>query len=148
MVMMVMTIMGLLERILQWFGGGKPDEVETIYGNGLAGYTLGEDEPGGTVTSIWDVLRFKENTQAFHLKDVVGFDEWVGMVEVKRRIQEVFGVVYKNDRSLYPYIKTLVDAGLFETVRSDGKQKWRRKELLVKLKKKKQSEAEKALATN
>ena len=97
------------------------------------------------VYSIWDYLAFVANTQAFHLSKVIGFDEWVSMDEIKRRIRELFAVDYKNDRSLYPYIKTLVDSGLFETSNVGGKRKWRKKDLLIKAKKQKQKEKEPAL---
>lgn len=102
---------------------------------------------GEEIHSIWDYLKFIENTQAFHLTSVIGFEEWVSMEEIKRRVKELFSVEYKNERSLYPYIKTLVDCGLFEVSNIGGKRKWRRKELLivVKAKKKKQIEEVKTL---
>ena len=54
------------------------------------------------IHSVWDYLEFKQNTQAYHLSAVLGFDEWVDMTEIRRRVKEVFGVEYKNERSLYP----------------------------------------------
>jgi hypothetical protein len=92
------------------------------------------------IHSLWDYLSFIENTQAFHLKSVIGFNEWVSMDEIKRRIYEIFGVSYKNERSLYPYIKTMVDVGLLESINVGGKRKWRKKELIIKIKKKKKSQ--------
>ena len=97
------------------------------------------------VYSIWDYLAFIANTQAFHLSKVIGFDEWVSMEEIKRRVKELFGVNYKNDRSLYPYIKTLVDSGLFEASNVGGKRKWRKKDLLIKSKKQTEKEKQPAL---
>lgn len=95
-----------------------------------------------SISTIWDFLEFADNTQAFHLINVLGFDEWIDMWEIRRRIEEIFGIKYKNERSLYPYIKTLVDLGLVEASNIGGKRKWRKKEALIELKKKKKLEAE------
>jgi hypothetical protein len=95
-------------------------------------------EEGKTVEeiySLWDYLAFKENTQAFHLTNVVGFDEWVDMGEIRRRISELFQINYKNERSLYPYLKTLVDIGLVESTSIGGRMRWRKKDLIIKIKK-------------
>lgn len=100
--------------------------------------------------SIWNFLSVKENTQAFHLKEVIGFEEWVDMEEIRRRIFELFGIQYKNERSLYPHLKTLVDLDLFETTDIGGRRKWRKKDRFLKIKTKKEKEAkqtEKAKAT-
>ncbi|MFH1240669.1 MAG: hypothetical protein V1672_05685 [Candidatus Diapherotrites archaeon] len=94
------------------------------------------------IHSIWDYLKFHEHTQAHHLVNVVGFDEWVSMEEIRRRVRELFSVEYKNERSLYPYIKTLVDIGLMETSNVGGKRKWRKKDLMIKIKVRKKKEAE------
>ena len=94
------------------------------------------------IHNIWDFLEFLPNTQAFHLEKVIGFEEWVTMDEIRRRIMELFNVNYKNERSLYAYIKTMVDCGLLETTSIGGKRKWRKRDLIVKLKKKKSQEKE------
>jgi hypothetical protein len=86
------------------------------------------------IHSVWDYLDFRENTQAHHLTSVIGFEELVDMDEIRRRIQEQFHVEYKNERSLYPYLKTLVDIGLFETLDVGGKRKWRKKTVLIRRK--------------
>ncbi len=91
--------------------------------------------------SIWNFLEIRENTQAFHLKEVIGFEEWVDMEEIRRRIFELFGIQYKNERSLYPHLKTLVDLNLFETTDVGGRRKWRKKDLFLRLKAKKEKEA-------
>ncbi len=116
-----------LEKIASWA------EKETIYG---------DESPseGKKVISLWDYLSFNENTQAFHLISVIGFDEWCDMQEIRRRIKEIFGIEYKNEKSLYPYIKTLVDSNLLEKNSIGGKMQWRKKELLFEIRKK---EAEK-----
>lgn len=86
-----------------------------------------------TIKSIWDFLQFNEHTQAFHLASVIRFDEWATMDEIRRRIFELFQVDYENERSLYPYLKTMVDIGLIETNSIGGKRKWRKKDMLVKI---------------
>ncbi len=101
------------------------------------------------IHSVWDYIKLNENTQAFHICAVLGFEEWVPMDEILRRIKEVFGMDYKNDRSLYPYIKTLVDVGLVETSSVGGKKKWRKRDVLIKAKTKKsltEEQAEQATA--
>lgn len=85
------------------------------------------------IHSIWDYLSFTAHSQAYHICNVLGFEEWVPMDEILRRIKELFGVEYQNERSLYPYIKTLVDCNLLETSGFAGKKHWRKKELLVKI---------------
>ena len=87
------------------------------------------------IHSVWDYLEFKQNTQAFHLSAVLGFDEWVDMEEIRRRVKDLFGVEYKNERSLYPYLKTLTDVGLMENNSVGGRMQWRKHDLLLKVKK-------------
>lgn len=118
--------MGFFEKILAFFGKkelGTTKLEKTIYES--------RKDEQTEVHSVWDYLKFIENTQAFHLTSVVGFEEWVAMDELKRRIKDLFNIEYENERSLYPYIKTLVDCGLFEMSNVGGKRKWRRKELLI-----------------
>lgn len=86
-----------------------------------------------SIHSLWDFLVFQENTQAYHIVNVVGFDEWVDMEEIRRRIKEIFNVEYLNERSLYPYIKTLVDIGFLETINVGGRRKWKKRELLIEV---------------
>ena len=85
------------------------------------------------IHSIWDYLSFTAHSQAYHICNVLGFEEWVPMDEILRRVKELFGVEYQNERSLYPYIKTLVDCNLLESSGFAGKKHWRKKELLVKI---------------
>ena len=66
-----------MDKIKQW-----SDIEETIYP---------EDTPEESKTdiySIWDFLSFSDNTQAFHLINVIGFDEWVDMEEIRRICKE------------------------------------------------------------
>ena len=67
---------------------------------------------------------------------MLGFDEWVDMTEIRRRIKELFRVEYKNERSLYPYLKTLTDVGLMESNSIGGRMQWRKHDLMVKINKK------------
>lgn len=94
------------------------------------------------ILSVWDVLKFNDNTQAFHLSSVIRFDEWVTMDEIRRRIFELFQIDYQNERSLYPYLKTLVDIGLIESTNIGGKRKWRKKDLLIKIEKEEEEKQE------
>ena len=96
---------------------------------------VSESKKSIEVRSIWDFLQFNEHTQAFHLASVIRFDEWATMDEVRRRIFELFQIDYENERSLYPYLKTMVDIGLIETNNIGGKRKWRKKDLLIKIEK-------------
>ena len=58
------------------------------------------------------------------------FEEWITMEEILRRVNELFGIQYQNERSLYPYLKTLVDAGMLEASMLGGKMRWRKKNLM------------------
>lgn len=86
------------------------------------------------IHTVWDYLKFQENTQAFHISSVIGFEEWISMEEMRRRIKDVFGIDYLNNRSLYAYIKTMGDIGLFEIINTGGKRRWRKRELLIRIK--------------
>jgi hypothetical protein len=127
-----MALKKIIQKILKIFKKSqKKEENQPIYETEAE-----EKEETIKIYSIWDFLNFIENTQAFHLKSVIGFNEWVSMDEIMRRIQEVFNIKYKNERSLYPYIKTMTDIGLLETINVGGKRKWRKKEILIKIKEK------------
>jgi hypothetical protein len=106
--------------------------------------TVSDTKKAIEVHSIWDFLQFNEHTQAFHLASVIRFDEWVTMDEIRRRIFELFQVDYENERSLYPYLKTMVDIGLIETNSIGGKRKWRKKDLLIKIEKEAKEEQKQA----
>ncbi|MFA5357998.1 MAG: hypothetical protein WC308_03680 [archaeon] len=134
---------GLLEKIKTFLRLGKtskkaPLEQEELY-----------KEPEKKIVeihSIWDFLKTNENTQALHLISVIRFDEWATMEEIRQRIFELFHIDYKNERSLYPYLKTMVDLGLMEINNIGGKRKWRKKDLLIKIERKKKSEGEEEAA--
>ena len=129
--------MGILDTIKQLLG-----LKAKIQENPSQMAVVSEPKKSVEVRSIWDFLQFNEHTQAFHLASVIRFDEWATMDEIRRRIFELFQVDYENERSLYPYLKTMVDIGLFETNNIGGKRKWRKKDLLIKIEKE-EKEAEK-----
>ena len=135
----IMGIISFLKEILR----SKPSE--TAEQGAISVDKTTEEAQMPEIHSVWDYLKTNENTQVFHLSKVIGFDEWVSMEEIRRRILEIFGAEYKNSRSLYAYIKALTDLGLFETSNIGGTRKWRKKELLIKvLSKKKKKELEEA----
>ena len=129
--------MNLLDKIFAFFSGRKELKQPELakYAEELTIYEA-SDKPLEVeeIYSIWDYLQFIENTQAAHIKDVIGFDEWVSMDEIRRRVLELFGINYKNEKSLYAYVKTLTDVGLLETINVGGKRKWRKRALLIKIK--------------
>ncbi len=86
--------------------------------------------PQYKVINVWNYLTFKEGSQAHHITKVLDFEEWIPMEEILRRVNELFGIQYQNERSLYPYLKTLVDAGLLEASMQGGKMRWRKKNLM------------------
>lgn len=85
-----------------------------------------------TYTDIWQYIKPKENTQAEHILSVVSFDDWQDMDDIRKAIKNKFFIEYKHEKSLYPYIKTLVDIGLLEISSVGGKRKWKKKELSIK----------------
>ena len=107
-----------------------------------------ENEEVEEIHSVWDYLSFLDNSQAAHLSAVLSFEEWISMDEILRRIRDIFHMDYKNIRSLYPYIKTLVDVGLVETSNVGGRKKWRKKDILIKLQGKKEGEKINAIMLN
>ncbi len=86
--------------------------------------------PQYKVINVWSYLKFKEGSQAHHIIKVLDFEEWITMEEILRRVNELFGIQYQNERSLYPYLKTLVDAGMLEANMLGGKMRWRKKNLM------------------
>jgi len=124
---LVRSIIGLFHKADDW----SAKEEKRVYEAKEAGNSGNIDE----IHSIWDYLNFRQNTQAFHLASVLGFDEWVDMIEIRRRIKEIFGADYKNERSLYPYLKTLTDMGLMESNSIGGRMQWRKHDQLINIKK-------------
>jgi len=90
------------------------------------------DEFISNYSNVWQYIIPKENTQAEHVLSVITFDEWEDMDQIRNKIKERFSIEYKHEKSLYPYIKTLVDIGLLETSSVGGKRKWKKKNLMIK----------------
>ena len=134
--------MGLFDFLKQMFGIKAKVQEKVVERPQVS-----EGKRGVEIRSIWDFLQFNEHTQAFHLASVIRFDEWATMDEIRRRIFELFQVDYENERSLYPYLKTMVDIGIIETSNIGGKRKWRKKDLLIKIEKEeKEAQKQEALA--
>lgn len=89
--------------------------------------------------NIWEYIKPKENTQAQHILSVVILDDWLDMDQIREKIKNLFFIEYKHEKSLYPYIKTLVDIGLLETTSVGGKRKWKKKNLNINTKNFKES---------
>ena len=142
-----MIMMGILKFFKHIF---SKEDLPTEITKAIKEDIYQEEEEGNQkkikIASIWDYLAFNENTQAAHLASVIRFDEWVSMDEIRRRIWDLFQIDYKNERSLYPYLKTMVDLGLIETSNIGGKRKWRKKDLLIKIDKKKKEREEIAIS--
>jgi len=130
----MMIIKTILRKLIHAFKGIEEWAEEPKAKMGATAGEIKQNEEKHEVQSVWDYLTPKENTQAAHLVTTVGFEEWVEMLEIKRRVKELFGMDYKNERSLYPYVKTMADCGLFEFSDVGGKRKWKKKALLLKLK--------------
>ena len=141
----VITIMFLIDFLQKIFGRAPEASSQNTAATEQSIYGA-NDSIIEEIHSIWDYIKMNEHTQASHIASVLGFDEWISMDEILRRIREIFGMDYKNDRSLYPYIKTLVDVGLVETSSVGGKKKWRKKDTLIKARARREEEKEKEKA--
>jgi len=126
---------GIIKKIRAIFG---PKEKLTEKSSYETIYEEIEKEEKEEIHSLWNYFKISENSQAAHLSAVVGFYEWITMEDIRNKIKEFFGIEYKNERSLYPYIKTFVDLGLFETTDIGGRRKWRKKEVIIRTKSKKE----------
>ena len=141
-----MSLISLIKRII----GIEQKNEKPVINTPTAEIYKENEEMEIQIVSIWDVLNIQEHTQAKHLVSVIPYDEWVSMDEIRRRIWDIFQIEYKNDRSLYPYLKTMVDLWLIETSNIGGRRKWRKRDLLIKKseKKKKTEEIEQKIALN
>lgn len=126
-------MMGLIKILKNLFNKKTNINTNKINSEETQIYTENKETIQKTIISVWDVINCTEHTQAYHLVNVIPFDEWIDMNEIKRRIWDFFQIEYKNDRSLYPYLKTMVDLGIIETGNIGGKRKWRKKDLLIKI---------------
>jgi hypothetical protein len=87
------------------------------------------------INTIWDILKIKENTQAEHIIKSTPSDKWVTMDEIRNNIKIQFNVEYSNEKSLYPYLKTLVDIDLIRVNNQGKKRTWKRNVIVIKNKK-------------
>lgn len=137
---------GIFSRIKNLIFGSK-EEVEIIkkddsiiqvdnHKTQNLGHLKSEEihEEGEVFEDIWNHIDPSKNTQAHHVLSVISFNEWTDMEEIRARIKQMFFIEYKNEKSLYPYIKTLTDIGLLETTSVGGKRKWKKKEIVIRIK--------------
>lgn len=83
------------------------------------------------INTIWDIIKARENTQAEHIINCLPDDEWVDMVDLKNRIKLQYNVEYQNEKSLYPYIKTLTDINLVKVNNSGKKRTWKKNIIII-----------------
>lgn len=122
--------MGLFSKIKSLFVKNNMPQIITTNVN--TNEIIDRNEFISNYSNVWEYIKPKENTQAEHVLTVITFDEWQDMDEIRKKIKDKFFIEYKHEKSLYPYIKTLVDIGLLETNSVGGKRKWKKKELAIK----------------
>ena len=83
------------------------------------------------INTIWDVIKAKENTQAEHIINCLPEDQWIDMEELKQRIKLQYNIEYQNEKSLYPYIKTLTDINLIKLNNAGKKRTWKKNIILI-----------------
>jgi len=83
------------------------------------------------INTIWDVIKIKENTQAEHIINCLVEDQWIDMEELKQRIKLQYNIEYQNEKSLYPYIKTLTDINLIKHNNAGKKRTWKKNIVLI-----------------
>lgn len=126
-----MVTQGIIHWLRRLFGRKEePSKIPMTQTVSTVGTTTPNQKPM-IIRSVWDYLSIRDHTQVFHLINVIGFDEWVDMTEIRRRILEVYTTEYKNEKSLYPYLKTLVDLGLVENIFVGGRMRWRKKTVTI-----------------
>ena len=137
--LIVRTLFSGMDRLKQWVEYQPTTERAQKATNGKTNnqFTIQSEQnrakvaPRFKVVNLWEYLKFREGTQAHHIIQTLDFEEWTPMEEILRRVNELFGIHYQNERSLYPYLKTLVDSGLLEASVVGGKMRWKKKSLLV-----------------
>lgn len=125
--LIIRSLLKSIDSLTVWAKETKEKEVSEVFKEEFGVKKIKK------IYSVWDFVLFKKDSQADHLSKVVGFDEWVSMEEIRRRIKEVIGIEYLNERSLYPYIKTMVDVGFFGASDIGGLRKWKKNEFLFEL---------------
>lgn len=82
--------------------------------------------------TIWDLITIKENTQAEHIIKSIPSDDWVTMDEIRHNIKLNYNIEYSNEKSLYPYLKTLTDINLIKVNNTGKKRSWKKNIILIK----------------
>jgi len=125
--------MGLFSKIKSFFVKDSNYQIitATTINSNKTTDVVESDHYSKAYANVWQYIKAKENTQADHVLTVITFEDWLDMDEIRKRIKEKFFIEYKHEKSLYPYIKTLVDIGLLETNAVGGKRKWKKKELII-----------------
>jgi len=76
--------MFLIDLLKSFFRGGSKTTQSAIKIDESIYHTEQDVEE---IHSVWDYIKLNENTQAFHLSAVLGFEEWISMDEILRRIK-------------------------------------------------------------
>ncbi|MCK9293045.1 MAG: hypothetical protein WCY27_03775 [archaeon] len=84
------------------------------------------------LNTIWDLIKIKENTQAEHIIKSLPSDKWTTMDELRQNIKLEFNIEYKNEKSLYPYLKTLTDIHLIKINNTGKKRTWKKNIIIIK----------------
>lgn len=84
------------------------------------------------LNTIWDIIKVKENTQAEHIIKSIPTDKWITMDEIRHNIKLNFNVEYANEKSLYPYLKTLTDINLIKVNNTGKKRTWKKNIIFIK----------------
>ena len=53
------------------------------------------------------------------------------MDEIKQNIKLEFNIEYKNEKSLYPYLKTLTDINLIKVNNTGKKRSWKKNIIII-----------------
>ncbi|MFA5745359.1 MAG: hypothetical protein WC932_00665 [archaeon] len=83
------------------------------------------------INTIWDIIKARENTQAEHIINCLPDDEWIDMEDLKNRIKLQYNIEYQNEKSLYPYIKTLTDINLIKLNNTGKKRTWKKNVIII-----------------
>jgi len=90
------------------------------------------EELKNELNTIWDLLKIKDNTQAEHIIKSLSPDKWTTMEELRQNIKLEFNIEYKNEKSLYPYLKTLTDINLIKINNTGKKRTWKKNIIIIK----------------
>jgi len=93
--------------------------------------TITIEELKNDINTIWDIIKIKENTQAEHIIKCTPTNKWITMDELRQNIKLEFNVEYTNEKSLYPYLKTLVDVNLIKMNNIGKKRTWKKNIIII-----------------